>query len=221
MKKYPILLFALFMATNLHAQKSIGLMAGSGFSNRFNRNVPDQVTSIIPAKYETIYSFFAGGYADFSISDLFLLSTELFFARRGRKLDYDPLQIAITSINNIIALPVPVKFCFLKRFQVYTGPEFSYVISRDSKGVTLSSSSKSKYEKSFDIAFSAGGSVEIIKNLCIDIRYNLGLINQAKPYSVPGEIIDPGLAGQDVTVDYEAYNRSFQIGLKYNLLSKD
>lgn len=217
MKKYLILIVALLLVNHLHAQKNIGLMAGSVFSNRINRNIPDMVTSIVPAEYETIFSFYAGGYIDFSISDHFLLSPELFFARRGRKLDYDPLQTTITAINNNIVLPVLVKFCFLNRFQIYTGPEFSYVLSRDSKGVTLSSSSKSKYEKSFDLAFSAGGSIKVFKKLYVDFRYNRGLIDQEKPYDVPSELIDPGL----VTVDYEAYNWSFQIGLKYNIISKN
>ena len=196
-------------------------MAGAGFSNRINKNIPALITAIIPTEYEPISSFYAGGYTDFSISDHFLLSTEFIFARRGRKIDSYSLQTPITSINNIIGLQVSVKYSFLKRFQVYTGLEFSYVISRDSKGVTLSTSSHSEYEKSFDIAFSAGGSFKVIKNLYIDIRYNLGLIDQAKPYSIPGEIIDPGLAGQNVKIDYEAYNWSFQIGLKYNIISRN
>jgi hypothetical protein len=221
MIKYLFLFVALFLTNHLNAQKNIGLIAGSVYSNRINRNVPDLVTNIIPTEYETISSFYAGVYTDFSISDHFLLSPELFFTRRGSRWNYDPLQISITIINNIIAMPVPIKFCFLTRYQVYFGPEFSYIISRDSKGVALSSSSVSKYEKSCDIALSAGGSINVTGNLYIDFRYNLGLIDQVKAYYIPGELVDPGLAGQQIPVNYEAYNRSFLIGLKYNFIRKD
>jgi hypothetical protein len=221
MKKYLFLFIVFFLVNNIHAQINIGIMAGSGFSNRINKNIPDLGTIIIPASYETFTSFYLGGYIDFSLSENFLLSPELFYARRGWKFGNDLLQTTITSINNDLILPVLIKFCFLKRFQVYTGPEFSYVISRDSKGVTLSSSSESKYERSYDIAFSAGGSVRVIKNLYIDLRYTRGLIDQSKTYYIPGEFIDPGLAGQQIPVDYEAYNWSFQIGLKYNIFGKN
>jgi hypothetical protein len=221
MKKYLFIFVAVSLANYLNAQKNFGIMAGSGFSNRIIRNVPEMVQSIIPDEYETFYSFYAGLYVDFSISDHFRLSPELFFSRRGRKLDFDPIQTTISIISNDLVLPVMMKFTFLKRFQVYTGPEFSYVLSRDSKGVKFSSSSKSKTEKSFDIALSAGGSIRIIKNLYIDLRYNLGLIDQAKTYTVPGEIIDPSLTGQSIAVDYDSFNRSFQIGLKYILVIRN
>ena len=216
--KQGLYIFLLLFTTNcLLAQKNIGIMAGSGFSNRIIRNVPEIVKSIIPTDYKTYYSFYAGGYVDFSISDHLLLSPELFFTRRGRQLFFDPQQITISMISNDMVLPVLIKFSFLDRFQVYTGPEFSYVLSRDSKGIKFSSSSKSKTEKSFDMAASVGGSVKIFRNLFIDLRYNLGLIDQTKSYTVPREIIDPGLTGQNITVDYDSFNRSFQIGLKYVL----
>jgi opacity protein-like surface antigen len=119
-------------------------------------------------------------------------------------------------------LPILVKFNILNKLQVYTGPELSYVVDQNTKDITngpisIESSSKT----SFDIALSAGVSFYFIKNLGIDLRYNYGLLDLRKPFYIPGVLIDPGLAGQQVLIDYEEYNWSFQVGFKYRFKIKD
>lgn len=222
MIKYLFLFVALFLTNHLYAQKNIGLMAGSSFSNRTNKNVPDLIVPLLPTYTQVRPSFYIGGYADFSLSDLIYLSPALFYASRGWNYVSAMTNTTAHVIYNSIILPIFAKFNGSKKLQLYTGPEFSQVISRKLKDQTVVALQvNNDKERAFDIAIPAGGSFEVIKNLFIDFRYNLGLIDQAKTYFIPGEFIDPGLAGQQVRVDYKAYNRSFQVGLKYNFVSKN
>jgi hypothetical protein len=217
MKRYIFTFFIFCLAVQLFAQINIGITAGPVFSNRTIRDVPDLIAPLLPPESKTFSSFYFGGYADFPISNLIDLSPELYYAGRGRKLVDNTIPLTITAINNNIASPLLIKFNFFKkRLKLYTGPEFSYVVSRDSKGVTTSKQSKSKDEKSFDVAITAGTSFEIIKNLSIDLRYIMGLIDQSKTYYIPGDFIGPEYAGQQIPVDYKAFNWAVQAGLKYS-----
>jgi hypothetical protein len=197
-------------------------MAGSCFSNRSDKNISDLIAPLIKTDNKTICSFYIGGFADFSLSDHIFLSPELFYARRGRRMDFTSIQTTVTVINNSIVLPVLVRLNFLKKLRLYAGPELSYVVNREIKGISVGpSQSNSETERAFDVAISAGISFEIIRNLCIDLRFNRGLIDQTITYFIPGDFIGPDYAGQQIPIDYEAYNWSFQIGLKYSFIIKN
>ena len=222
MNKYVFLLIMLFLSYQSHAQKNTGVMAGTGVSNLRIRNVPDVLAPLLPSEYQASCSFYIGGYADFSLSDLIFLSPEIFYANRGWKMVYDPLETTFRIMSNTIVLPILVKFNILKKLQVYTGPELSYAVDRNIKDLTNGAISiESTSESSFDIAISAGVSFDFIKNMSVDLRYNYGVLDLRETYYIPGDLIDPGLAGQQVPIDYEEYNWSFQIGLTYRFKIKD
>ena len=222
MKRYLFVFVALFLSNQIHAQQNIGLMGGTSFSNLRVRNVQELVAPLLPSEYQTRCAFYIGGFADFSLSELIFLTPELFYANRGYKMVYDPLNTTFRVTKNTIVLPVLVKFNLFKKLQVYTGPELSYVVGQNIKDLTNGTINiESTTDRSFDIAVSAGVSFTLIKKLSIDLRYNFGLIDLKKTYYIPGDFLDPGLAGQQIPVDYAAYNWSFQIGFKYSFLSKD
>ena len=222
MKKYLVLFATLSLSFQLNAQKNIGIMGGTNLSNLRIRNVQELVAPLLPSEYQSKWAFYAGGYADFSLSDLIFLTPELFYANRGYKMVYDPLNTTFRVANNTIVLPVLVKFNILEKLQIYTGPEFSYVVDQNIKDLTNGTINiESTSDRSFDIAFSAGVSFTLLKKLSIDLRYNFGLNDLKKTYYIPGDFIDPGLAGQQVPVDYAAYNWSFQTGLRYSFISKN
>jgi hypothetical protein len=137
MIKYLFLFVALFLANHLYAQKNIGSMAGSSFSNRTNRNVPDFIVPLLPTDTQARSSFYIGGYTDFSLSGSIDLSPELFYASRGWKYVSAMTNTTANVINNSIILPIFVKFNVSKKLQLYIGPEFSQVVSRKLKGQTV------------------------------------------------------------------------------------
>jgi len=211
----------LFFSCQSYAQKNLGVMAGIGLSNLRMRNFPEIFVPLI-SDYKVKGSFYMGGYADFLLTDLISLSPELFYANRGWKVAFDPFEPTWRITSHTIVLPIIVKFNVLNRLQVFTGPEMSYVVDRNIKDITNGTISiESVSESSFDIAISAGVSFNFIKNLGIDLRYNYGLFDLKKAFYVPGILIDPNLVGQQVSVNYEEYNWSFQIGLKYEFKIKD
>jgi opacity protein-like surface antigen len=222
MKKYLFLFFALIVSYQIHAQMNLGLMGGTNFSNLRIRNVPELVAPLLPSEYQPTYAFYIGGFANFSLSEMISLSPELYYANRGWEMVYDQLSTTFRSTDNTIVLPLLVRFNFLKKLHLYTGPELSYVVKNNIKDLTNGNINlESTSDRSFDLALSAGVAFDLIKNLAIDLRYNFGLLDQQKAYEIPGEFIDPGLAGQLITVDYDAYNWSIQLGLKYRFLNKD
>jgi opacity protein-like surface antigen len=222
MKRYLFVFVALFLSNQIHAQKNIGVMGGTSLSNVRIRNVQELVAPLLPSGYQSKWAFYVGGYADFSLSDLIFLTPELFYANRGYKMVYDPLNTTFRVTNNTIVLPVLLKFNLLKKLQIYTGPELSYVVEQNIKDLTNGTINfESTSDRSFDIAVSAGVSFTLIKKLSIDLRYNFGLNDLKKTYNIPGDFIDPGLAGQQIPVDYATYNWSFQAGFRYSFISKN
>jgi hypothetical protein len=227
MKKYLILGIIIFSQIQSFGQKQLGIKGGYDLSNRTESGASDLIAPILPTDSDPLSSFYIGGYAEFSITDHISLSPELLYARRGRKLFYTQNNINITSVYHDLAAPVLVMFRILKRFQLYTGPEFSYVLSNHWEGTSGigpvsggTGSGSNKYERRFDIALSAGLSFEVIKNLSVDLRYNRGLLDQSKTYNIPGEFIGTDYAGQQIPVDYVAKNWSVEAGLKYNFLNR-
>ncbi len=222
MKKYLFLFATLPLWFQSNAQKNIGIMGGTSLSNLKIKNVQELVAPFLPSEYQSKWAFYVGGYADFSLSDMIFLTPELFYANRGYKMVHDPLNTTFSITNHTFAMPVLVKVNLLKKLQVFAGPELSYVVAQNIKDLTNGTIIiDSTSDRSFDIAVSAGVSFTLIKNLSIDLRYNLGLNDLKKTYYIPGDFIDPGLAGQQIPVDYSAYNRSFQIGVRYSLINKN
>jgi hypothetical protein len=221
-KRYLFVFVALFFSCQIQAQKNIGLPGGTSLSNVRIRNVEELVAPLLPSEYQTRYAFYLCGYADFSLSDLIFLTPELFYSSRGYKMVINALNTTFMVTNNTIVLPVLVKFNHLKKLQIYAGPELSYVVKQNIRDLANGAINfESTSDSFFDIPVSAGISFTLIKKFGLGLRYNYGLIDQKKTYYIPGDFLDPSLAGQQIPDDYAAYNLSSPIGFKYSFLSKE
>jgi hypothetical protein len=223
MKKLLITAIMCLIALQSFAQTQIGIKAGYSLSNQTLKDIPQLVAPVLSSDTDPLSSFYIGAYSSFTLSDLFSISPELYYARRGDKLHYSIFDVIVTSKYHDLVIPILGVFRITRKTSLFAGPEFNIVlrnnwtatsgISPASKG---SGAGAGKNQRSFDIGLSGGGSYNIGRNLVFEIRYTHGLLDQSKTYNIPGELLGTEYAGQQIPVDYVAKNWSMEAGLKYN-----
>jgi hypothetical protein len=121
------------------------------------------------------------------ITSFFSLVSELYFIRKGGKLNANnPLTNTESTLRlNTLELPMLARVHF-GRFYVNVGPSIAYTLSgdrkTDEKSTKLSFNNTPEGFKHFEAGIQAGGGIEFPfkrKMIALDIRYNYGLTNIA------------------------------------------
>ncbi|MBI1781425.1 MAG: PorT family protein [Sphingobacteriales bacterium] len=112
---------------------------------------------------------------------------------------------------NYLNMSVLFNYSFDKKTSVVFGPEFGYLLSDilvlTGGGTTING--YSRFPPKFDIATSIGLQYKIIKNICIETRYNYGF----------NTLYHVDAVGNRYS-EIKGANRVFQIGLKYLFLKQ-
>lgn len=138
-------LFALFVTVILNAQVEFGVNAGVFQSPRISesvisRNGDERIDS----------GFYIGMFAEKKLSEKFSLQSGLSYFYN-------------ISYEDQIELPLELKYRLIKKFDIYIGPNFSFLID------------KKELDKSFNLGVALGISYKISSNFLINARYNYGL----------------------------------------------
>lgn len=122
--------------------------------------------------------FYAGAFADISVSDNIGIQPELFYSLLGAKAKVEGEGGKLDL--GYISLPVLVKYKN-QGFSVFLGPQISYLLSAKSSDDGSSSSEDIKDElKSAEIAGVIGAGYTLTNGFGFDARYQLGLSNISK-----------------------------------------
>ena len=116
-----------------------------------------------------------GGLAEYRMSDLFALQTEVYYSLQGTKRNdrefilypIDEMTIELNYLN----VPLLAKFYVYEGVNIYAGPQVSFLVSSSSQAIFFSE--EVEYE-STDIGLALGGGYEFENGLFLDARYNLG-----------------------------------------------
>lgn len=168
MKKIIIAIAVIVFSTvGAKAQTSFGLKGGMTSSNlKFSGSgVNLSLTSKI--------GFYAGAFAEVSVSENFAVQPEVLYALLGAKLnsDGDKYKIDLSYVN----IPILAKY---KKdgFSAFVGPQIGILVSaKDSDG----SSTKNDYN-STDFSAIIGAGYTLMSGFGFDARYQIGLGNIAK-----------------------------------------
>lgn len=178
-KKIALFAVVALMAVSASAQLKFGVKGGVNLSN-VSGDVDQNKMKI---------GFMVGGFANYAINDQLAIQPELMFAQAGCKYDVDgdpKLEL------NYIVLPVMVKYSF-GAINLQAGPQFGYLLSAKEDGDDVK-----EFLKSIDLGLNIGAGYQIMENLGVEARYNLGLTN----------IVDEG--------DTEIKNNGIQVLVSYS-----
>ncbi|MBL7740610.1 MAG: PorT family protein [Chitinophagaceae bacterium] len=177
----------LFAFCMVHAQQtSFGIRAGF---NASSVGIEDG------ADYNSKTGIHLGGLAHIHITDHFAFQPELIFSAQGGKDDdNDEIRLKLNYVN----IPLLVQYMTRDGFRLQTGPQLGFLASAKSKVGDVEVDIKDDLE-STELAwvFGAGYLFPRGNGLGIDIRYNHGISNISEDN------------------DFEARNRTFQIGIFY------
>ena len=189
MRRFFLAAIAILLCAAASAQLKLGVKAGANFSNVRGSDVEGN-------KGKT--GFYAGAFAEYSISEKLAVKPELVYSLQGAKAveEYEGVVTEAKVDLSYITLPVMVKYEFVPGFYAETGPQISYLSSAKAKSNGLKEDVKD-YFKKCDLSWGFGlGYISPI-NVGINAKYNLGLskMSAEEPEKV--------------------YNGVFQVGLVY------
>jgi hypothetical protein len=146
----------------------------------------------------------AGASFQAGITPRFSLVSELYFIRKGGKLNVNnPITNSESTLHlNTLELPLLARFHFGK-FYMNAGPSIAYALSGDwkinDKRSDITFNNNIEGYKHFDAGIQAGGGIEFPfkqRRIALDIRYNYGLTN--------------------ISYNKEMYNRAIMISLHFS-----
>jgi len=158
-KKIALFAVVALMAVSASAQLKFGVKGGVNLAN-LTGDVSDTKMKI---------GFMVGGFANYAINDQLSVQPELMFSQAGCK--YEVLDETYKMNLNYIVLPVMVKYSF-GNINVQAGPQFGYLLSAEDDGTDIKDGMKS-----IDLGLNIGAGYQIMENLGVEARYNLGLTN--------------------------------------------
>lgn len=205
MKKTIVLIGILALSINLSmkAQTEFGIKSGVNFSKYSG--------TLIEAKYKHRIGFYAGGFANFGISENFKLQTEVLFALQGSNLVIEDIEIRDSpndptmigdfktrTIENTISIPIVAQYYVEEHFYFEAGPQLGFVLDRDDKVVksptddpNFNNVSGLDYD-TLDVGLAAGAGYEFGKKLTLNFRYFIGLIER-DAFEVKSSVFNLGL----------------------------
>ncbi|TXD52860.1 MULTISPECIES: porin family protein [unclassified Polaribacter] len=203
MKKVLLIaVIALLSLSNVNAQDvKFGAKTGLNFSN-FTGDVEDAKTKI---------GFNIGAFVEIGLSDKFTFQPELLFSTQGAKSEdsegSDSFEQTIKA--NYLNVPLMLKYAVSDKFALEFGPQIGFLLSADAEttgniegeSISVEVDVKDSF-KSIDFGLNFGASFDIVENVFIGARYNLGLSN----------IIDSEDMDSD---DEKAQNSVFSVSVGY------
>ncbi|KJD31368.1 hypothetical protein PK35_14750 [Tamlana nanhaiensis] len=197
MKKKALLLgvFVLLYCYNLNGQNST-IEFGITFGGNFSQFTPDhKVGGITYLDYKPKLGFFAGGYANVIIGNNFNMQPELMFASQGTNILVEDIQVYDSEgflisdsdyeskINEFtIILPIVFQYLFNDVFYIEAGPQLGYIFNvkeKVKKSPFEYNATNNTFESNvFDLGLTLGFGYKIAKNLAVNLRYFLGIIER-------------------------------------------
>ncbi|HJW30959.1 MAG TPA: porin family protein [Saprospiraceae bacterium] len=196
--KWP-LTFSLALLLCLHystAQITFGAKAGINLANWTTRG------------HNTLTDFHAGALINFRMGESFSVEPELLYSGKGTDLNdffpNNPMRFTVQYLSLPVMLGYQVGQATFR-----LGPEVSYFLN---SSIEINSQMQDVDEafKKWDIAITAGASLQIFSGLALEVRYLYGLQDVVELLFVDPNGLPLG------TLD-EGKNRVLQIGLRYQL----
>jgi len=122
------------------------------------------------ADRNNIFSFHAGGFAEFDLSDKFSLQPELLYSRQGSE-----AENAITIKVDYLAIPIMAKYFLSENFSLEVGPQVSFLINDKAEFNDSSIPDAETNASSFDFGINFGFGYNFNSNLFAQARYNYGI----------------------------------------------
>ena len=202
MKKVLLIaVIALLSLSNVNAQDvKFGAKTGLNLSN-YTGDVENSETKI---------GFNIGAFVEIGLSDKFTFQPELLFSTQGAKSEdsegSDSFEQTIKA--NYLNVPLMLKYAVSDKFALEFGPQIGFLLSANREGTQtfdgntdiINEDFKDSF-KSIDFGLNFGASFDIVENIFIGARYNLGLAN----------ILD----FEDMDSDDKAQNSVFSISVGY------
>lgn len=211
MRRLCLLFVALFVAVMLSNQM---LYAQVGIKGGVNISTPNQTgTDILSLKWETIAGLIIGGYYRFEINEYFSIQPELYYSRKGGKLEEGIGGVLVKKTLKIdyLELPLLAKFTIPTEGNLkpsfFAGAYGAIKLSDQGKteafGLGIEEGLIDVKGSDFGLVFGLGLDFSINGGVfLLDLRYSLGLTN---------------ISEQAVLVSDELKNRVFSIMLGFGI----
>jgi opacity protein-like surface antigen len=168
---------ALLSLSNVNAQDvKFGVKTGLNLSN-FTGDVQNAETKV---------GFNIGAFVEIGLSDKFTFQPEILFSTQGAKSEYSEGSYSFeqTMKFNYLNVPLILEYAVSDKFALQFGPQIGFLLSADREGTeiiggntfTIKEDFKDSF-KSIDFGLNFGASFDIVENIFIGARYNLGLAN--------------------------------------------
>jgi hypothetical protein len=195
-----IALFGGLSAAN--AQIDLGVKGGLNFPTLSgdSRQLYENQT-----KFRT--DFYAGGYANYKITDQISFQPELLYSKQGAGLKTNDNSKAKLITHNI-NIPLMGRYEIMDGLNVEFGPQLGFLVSAKEKYELGKENTKIKATdnfKTFDFGLNFGAAYKITDELEINARFTKGLSNINDYYP------------QTVNDNYKITNTYFSVGVAYKL----
>jgi hypothetical protein len=157
---------------------------------------------------DTRFGFNLGVFTEIDLSDKFILQPELLLSTQGGEFETseDGNREAATLKINYLNIPLMVKYAVSDKIALEFGPQVGFLLSAKreseitSNGTTVSENVDiNEFYKSIDYGLNFGTSFNVVENIMIAARYNIGLSNI---FEAEGD-------------DIEVKNRVFSVSVGY------
>jgi hypothetical protein len=163
----------------LYAQNvSFGVKAGVDFANWGGKDVKDSNLDINPG-------FHIGGFVESPLTRSLELESGLYLATKGFRGEevFEGIDLDVRSTSYYLDLPVLVKYSFPAGFNLFAGPQFSYLLNNKWTW-EFDGEKESEWDKeganNFDLGLVAGTGYKFQNGLRINANYDLGLSKLGK-----------------------------------------
>lgn len=158
-KLVSLLAITLVLGVQLHAQEDSSNSSGAKFGIKAGYS-----SLSIRASYqgtsasENVSGFYAGGFAEFYLSETFNLQTELTYARYSED----------GENSDVLLVPILLKYKPIEELGLLAGPQLDYLLNEED----------AEFLKRLGFGMTLGLSYDITNNVIIDGRYTFGLSNR-------------------------------------------
>jgi hypothetical protein len=174
-----ILMSCITSVGTLYAQNvSFGVKAGVDFANWGGKDVKDSNLDINPG-------FHIGGFVESPLTRSLELESGLYLATKGFRGEeiFEGIDLDVRSTSYYLDLPVLVKYSFPAGFNLFAGPQFSYLLNNKWTW-EFDGEKESEWDKeganNFDLGLVAGTGYKFQNGLRINANYDLGLSKLGK-----------------------------------------
>ena len=193
-----LLMMNLIHLNDVYSQIRYGVKGGMNISNvKFKEIDNDQ---------ENLTSFHFGGVTQFMVTEKLFLEPELLYSHKGWTIPDDLMNKDVSLHLHYLNLPILFGYRFKQNISFFIGPELGYNFNTTRKDITGSQRIKI-YEK-LDVGILIGTSLQVYKNIGLDVRYIYGFHGLIRGETYDGD-------GNKIGSFANGSNRVFQLGLFY------